>query len=76
MPAKTPLPQDAQAYKHPSLKDQSVEASLETPNERDQAIDMTNAQPDPRIEQAAKDVANGLQDTSKALETNRTYKKI
>ena len=76
MPAKTPLPQDALAGKHPSLKDQSAEASLETPNERDQATDMTNAQPDPRIEQAAKDVANGLQDTSKALETNRTYKKI
>ena len=75
MPAKTPLPQDALAGKHPSFKDQSVEASLETPNDRDQATNMTSAQPDPRIEQAAKDVANKLQDTSNALETDRTYKK-
>ena len=36
---------------------------------------MTNHQPDPVIDQAAKDVASGKQDTSRALETDRAYKK-
>ena len=76
MPAKTPLPQEAQVGKQQDLKDRSAQDSLELPHERDQAQDMTRQAPDPKIEQAAKDVANHLQDTSKALETDRTYKKL
>ena len=37
---------------------------------------MTNGQVDPHIRQAAKDLERGLQDTSEALETDRTYKKL
>ena len=37
---------------------------------------MTNDAPDPVIEQAAVDVAKGLQDTSKAAELDRTYRKL
>ncbi len=37
---------------------------------------MTADAPDPVIEQAAVDVARGLQDTSKGAELNRAYKKL
>ena len=75
-PAKTPLEQRSQPGKHLDFKDESVKTSLELPHERDQAKDMTSQQPDPLMEQAAKDIANNLKDTSKALETDRTYKKL
>ena len=62
--------------KQPDLKDTSAERHLELPSDRDQALDMTSSQPDPRIEQAAKDVKDGKKDTSKAAETDQTYKKL
>lgn len=74
--SKTPLGQSPQVDKQQNLKDESVKSSLELPHERDQAKDMTNRQPDPTIEQAARDVGKGLKDTSKALETDQTYKKL
>jgi hypothetical protein len=46
------------------------------PNERDESIAMTPDAPDPVIEQAAVDVARGLQDTSKGVELNRAYTKL
>lgn len=75
-PAKAPRRQRPQVGTQQNLKDQSVKNSLELPNDRDQATDMTNAQPDPMIEQASKDVARGIKDTSAALVTDRTYKKL
>jgi hypothetical protein len=74
MPDKQPQPQQALAGRHQTQQDRSDEASLELPHERDQASDMTGAQPDPKIKQAAKDVASGLSDTSKAGETDKAYK--
>ncbi len=62
--------------KQKDLKDESVKNSLELPHDRDQAKDMTDRQPDPLIDQAGKDVASGMKDTSKALETDSTYKKL
>ena len=76
MPAKDPKPQDPMVGKQPDMKDSSVERHLELPSDRDQAPDMTSSQPDPRIEQAAKDVKEGRKDTSKAAETDQTYKKL
>ena len=70
------MDQRSQPGKQQDFRDESVKASLELPHERDQAQDMTSPQPDPVIEQAAKDIDNGLKDTSKALETDRTYKKL
>lgn len=75
-PARTPRRQRPQADRQQTLKDESVKNSLELPNDRDQATDMTNSQPDPMIEQAGKDVARGLKDTSAALVYDRTYKKL
>ncbi len=50
------------------------------PNERDESVagaaTITADAPDPVIEQAAVDVARGLQDTSKAVELNTAYKKL
>ena len=75
-PAKKPRRQRPQADRQQTLKDESVKSSLELPNDRDQATDMTNSKPDPMIEQASKDLANGLKDTSAALVIDRTYKKL
>ncbi len=76
MPAKTPLPQNSRSGKPAPLKDGSVESSLELPHERDQAVDMTDAKKSPLIEQAARDLLEGLEDTSKAPEMDRAYKEL
>jgi hypothetical protein len=76
MTSKQPRPQKALADRQPTPQDRSDEASLELPHERDQASDMTAAKPDPKVKQAAKDVAGGLSDTSQASEMDKTYKKL
>ena len=76
-PANPPSPtQRARVGKPPTPRDAAVEANLKMPNERDESVDMTPDVPDPVIEQAALDVARGLQDTSKGAELNRAYKKL
>jgi hypothetical protein len=60
----------------PQPTDAATEAMLLMPNERDESIAMTPDAPDPVIEQAAVDVARGLQDTSKGVELNRAYTKL
>lgn len=76
MPVREPRHQNAQSGRRASPKDVSVESSLELPSDRDQAEDMTAAVPDPKIEQAASDVASGMKDTSKAPELDQAYKKL
>ena len=68
--------QRAKVAKPRTPHDATEEAHLRMPNERDESVDMTNDVPDPMIEQAAADVARGLQDTSKAVELDRAYKKL
>ena len=75
-PAQDPQPQKPMVGKQPDFSDGSAEQSLELPRDRDEARDMTSSQPDPRIEQAAKDIKDGRKDTSKAIETDQTYKKL
>ena len=74
--AHTPPTQRARVGKPSTPRDAAVEAKLQMPNERDESVDITNGTPDPVIEQAAVDVARGLQDTSKAVELDRTYQKL
>ena len=57
-------------------RDEAGDPGIGLPHERDQSPHMTAAQPDPQIEQAAKDISNGLKDTSKAAETDAAYKKF
>ena len=76
-PANSPLPtQRAKVGKLPTPRGKAAEAQLQMPNERDESVDMTPDAPDPVIEQAAIDLARGLQDTSKGEELNRAYKKL
>lgn len=72
----TPPTQRARAGKQPTPQDAAAEAQLQMPNERDESVAMTAEMPDPVIEQAAVDVARGLQDTSKGVELNQAYKKL
>jgi hypothetical protein len=79
MPAKGPPaqnPQAPQVGKQPDARDGSAQDKLELPRDRDEARDMTSSQTDPLIKQAAKDVKEGRQDTSKAQETDQTYKRL
>lgn len=71
-----PLTQRAKVGKLPTPRDAAVKSQLQMPNERDDSVHMTSDFPDPMIEQAAIDVARGLQDTSKGEELNRAYKKL
>jgi hypothetical protein len=71
-----PPAQRARVSKPPTPRDAAVEAKLQMPNERDESVAMTLDKPDPVIEQAAVDVARGLQDTSKGAELDRAYKKL
>ena len=76
MPAKDARePQSSQTNRQITPKDASVEASLELPSDRDQSSDMTAAEPDPLVQQAAIDLARGLSDTSKGAETDKAYQK-
>lgn len=76
----TPPTQRARVGKPLTPHDVTVEAKLQMPNERDESVDgaatITADAPDPMIKQAAIDLAQGLQDTSKGVELNRAYKKL
>jgi hypothetical protein len=72
----TPPEQRAKFGKSPAPHDAAVQARLQMPNERDESVAMTAAEPDAAIKQAAVDVARGLQDTSSGAELNRAYKKL
>lgn len=74
MPAQQPQPQKPLVDRQPDQRDASAEQSLELPRDRDEATDMTSAQTSPIMEQAAQDLADGLKDTSKAPEMDKTYK--
>ena len=71
-----PPAQRTKVTKPPAPNDAEIKAQLRMPNERDEALDMTNDAPDPLMTQAAVDVARGVQDTSKAAELDRAYKKL
>lgn len=68
--------QRAKVARSSTPHDAAVEAQLKMPNERDESVAMTPAEPDPVMQQAATDVARGLQDTTSGAELNRAYKKL
>lgn len=76
-PANPPRPaRRARVGQQPTPHDAAARAKLQMPSERDESVAMSADAPDPVIEQAAADVARGLQDTSKAAELDRAYKKL
>jgi hypothetical protein len=46
------------------------------PHEHDEKVGMTGGVPSPKVQQAARDVKRGLQDTSRATEADDTYEKL
>lgn len=74
--AQPPHMQRARVGKPLTPHDAAVEARLKLPNERDESVGMTAAAPDRVVKQAAADLAQGLQDTSKGAELNRAYNKL
>ena len=46
------------------------------PHERDETVGMTGGIPDPVVQQGHEDLKRGLEDTSKAQETDRAYRKL
>ncbi|NMM09584.1 MAG: hypothetical protein HHJ16_04860 [Polaromonas sp.] len=59
-----------------TLQNASVDVSLQLPHERDQSVDMTARETSSVVEQARRDLAKGLQDTSKGAEMDAAYKKL
>lgn len=76
MPQKTPADGRARTAHADTPADASDEASLALPHERDQSVGMTAEQPDPRVEQAGKDLGRGLKDTGKQPPMNAAYDKL
>jgi hypothetical protein len=76
MPRKTPADGRARPGHADTPADASDEASLALPHERDQSVGMTDATPDPRVEQAGKDLDRGLKDTGKQPPMNAAYNKL
>jgi hypothetical protein len=74
MSAKTP---DSRSPRNEdeTLRD-SANIGLALPHERDQSNAMTESQPDPMMAQASRDLARGLQDTSKRPQTDKAYEKL
>ena len=46
------------------------------PHERDESTSMTGGLPSEVVQQGARDLTRGLEDTSRALEADRAYKKL
>lgn len=74
---------DRQPTREPqTARNESIKQSLALPRDRDESVAMTGGtsaarhEPDPQIEQAARDLAAGLKDTSRAPEMDRSYKKM
>ena len=76
MPAKTPSPGRSRPGQSATPKDASDESNLALPHERDQSSDMTDPQPDPQVQQAARDLKRNLQDTDKSAAMDRAYQKL
>ena len=57
-------------------KGASRHASPKLPHERDETPGMTGGEPSERVEQGHRDVARGVQDTSRAPEADRTYRRL
>ena len=49
---------------------------LNLPHERDEHVGMTGGVPSKHVQQAARDVQNGLKDTSRSTEANAAYEKL
>lgn len=76
MPVKTPAAGRPRPGRAATPADASDETRLALPHERDQSTDMTDAQPDPKLQQASRDLSQGLQDTDKSVPMDKAYDRL
>jgi hypothetical protein len=76
MPQKSPAEGRGRTGQADTPADASDEASLALPHERDQSVGMTGDAPDPKVEQASKDLGRGLKDTGKEPPMDAAYDKL
>lgn len=64
----------ADADSNPDFDAEATAAAL--PHERDEQVGMTGGVPSPMVQQAARDVEQGIKDTSRSEESNAAYEKL
>ena len=62
--------------RNPSAPAKGPVAGPELPHDRDEKSGSTGGVPSPRVEQGARDLKRGLQDTSRAPEADQAYRKL
>ena len=75
-PGSPAQPAPATAAIQVDLTSAGESSSPSLPNERDGSVGMTGGEPSAAVEQGARDLKHGLQDTSRAPEADRAYKKL
>jgi hypothetical protein len=66
----------AHGNKHVDLTQPSDANEALMPHERDEKVGMTGGVPSPLVEQAARDLKRGIEDTSRSVEADKAYKKL
>jgi hypothetical protein len=64
------------ASKHVDLTDPTHADEAKMPHERDEQVGMTGGITSPLVQQGARDLKRGVQDTSRAVESNAAYEKL
>jgi hypothetical protein len=72
-PAAAPAPAENTAV---DLKSKPGSSAPALPHERDESVGMTGGLPSGTVQQGARDLKHGLEDTSRAPEADRAYKKL
>ncbi|MEO8805622.1 MAG: hypothetical protein ABI433_06045 [Burkholderiaceae bacterium] len=72
-PDDAPVPAQRAAV---DLTSKTTPSEPSLPHERDQSVAMTGGVPSGVVQQAARDLKRGLEDTGRAPEADRTYKKL
>jgi hypothetical protein len=79
-PASSARPVDAGtsgvAHEQVDLSSARRSSSPALPNERDEKVGVTGGVQSARVQQGARDLKRGVQDTSRAPEANAAYKKL
>ena len=75
-PGSLAQPAPAAPSTHVDLTSAGESSSPALPNERDGSVGMTGGEPSAVVQQGARDLKRGVQDTSRASEADRAYKKL
>jgi hypothetical protein len=73
LPTRAPLPAEKAAV---DLTSAAASSEPALPHERDESVGMTGGLPSGAVQQGARDLKRGLEDTSRAPEADRAYKKL